>query len=112
MVFFEGEVEIPQRIRELCGEGLGYDRIAERLNVKELKARTGGRAWLGQSHLYTHGCLNLRPARLRVSLRLESQPISRVRASIQCLLFVMFWTYGPSLGREDQCLKCYQYLYT
>jgi DNA invertase Pin-like site-specific DNA recombinase len=44
--FFEGEVEILQRIRELRGEGLGYDRIAERLNREGFKARTGGR-WHG-----------------------------------------------------------------
>jgi DNA invertase Pin-like site-specific DNA recombinase len=44
--YFEGEAEILQRIRELRDEGLGYDRIAERLNAEGFKARTGGR-WHG-----------------------------------------------------------------
>lgn len=44
--YFEGEAETLQRIRELRGEGLGYDRIAERLNTEGFKARTGGR-WHG-----------------------------------------------------------------
>jgi DNA invertase Pin-like site-specific DNA recombinase len=44
--YFEGEVETLQRIQELRSEGMGFDRIAERLNAEGYKARTGGR-WHG-----------------------------------------------------------------
>jgi DNA invertase Pin-like site-specific DNA recombinase len=44
--YFEGEAETLKRIQELRGEGMGYDRIAERLNAEGHKARTGGR-WHG-----------------------------------------------------------------
>jgi DNA invertase Pin-like site-specific DNA recombinase len=44
--YFAGEAETIQRIRELRSEGLGFDRIAERLNAEGSKGRSGGR-WLG-----------------------------------------------------------------
>jgi DNA invertase Pin-like site-specific DNA recombinase len=44
--YFEGEAETLQRSQELRSEGMGFDRIAERLNAEGYKARTGGR-WHG-----------------------------------------------------------------
>ncbi|MFL6448702.1 MAG: recombinase family protein [Bryobacteraceae bacterium] len=43
---FEGEPETLKRMRELRSEGLGFDRIAERLNTEGFKGRSGGR-WHG-----------------------------------------------------------------
>jgi DNA invertase Pin-like site-specific DNA recombinase len=44
--YFEGESETLQRIRELRSEGLGFDRVAERLNAEGFKGRSGGK-WHG-----------------------------------------------------------------
>lgn len=44
--YFDGEPETLQRIRELRTDGLGYDRIAERLNAEGFRGRSGGR-WHG-----------------------------------------------------------------
>jgi DNA invertase Pin-like site-specific DNA recombinase len=44
--FFEGENEVLSRIRALRAEGLGYDRIAAKLNEEQVPTRTG-RRWHG-----------------------------------------------------------------
>ena len=43
---FEGERETLQHMQALRGEGLGFDRIAERLNAEGYSGRAGGR-WRG-----------------------------------------------------------------
>jgi DNA invertase Pin-like site-specific DNA recombinase len=44
--FFEGEAEVVDRIKALRAEGLGYDRLAARLNDAHIPTRTG-RPWHG-----------------------------------------------------------------
>lgn len=44
--FYEGEAATLQRLRELRAEGLGYDRIADKLNAAGFTGRSGGR-WHG-----------------------------------------------------------------
>src|SRR3954468_17765159 len=44
--FFEGESEVMNRIKALRAEGLGYDRLAARLNSEGVPTRTG-KAWHG-----------------------------------------------------------------
>jgi DNA invertase Pin-like site-specific DNA recombinase len=44
--FFEGEAEVLNRIKALRAEGLGYDRLAARLNEEHVPTRTG-RPWHG-----------------------------------------------------------------
>ena len=44
--FYEGEQATIERIKDLRAEGMGFDRIAARLNEEGLKPRTGKR-WHG-----------------------------------------------------------------
>lgn len=44
--FFDGEADVLKRIRALRAEGLGYDRLAARLNAEGVPTRTG-KAWHG-----------------------------------------------------------------
>jgi DNA invertase Pin-like site-specific DNA recombinase len=44
--YFEGEPQIVQRMRELRSQGLGFDRIAARLNEERVAPRSGAR-WHG-----------------------------------------------------------------
>lgn len=44
--FFEGEAEVMNRIKALRAEGLGYDRLAARLNAEGVPTRTG-KPWHG-----------------------------------------------------------------
>jgi DNA invertase Pin-like site-specific DNA recombinase len=44
--FFEGEAEVLNRLQALRAEGLGYDRLAARLNAEQVPTRTG-RPWHG-----------------------------------------------------------------
>jgi DNA invertase Pin-like site-specific DNA recombinase len=44
--FFEGEAEVLNRLKALRAEGLGYDRLAARLNAEHVPTRTG-RPWHG-----------------------------------------------------------------
>ncbi len=44
--FFEGEAEVLNRIKALRAEGLGYDRLAARLNEEGVPTRTG-KPWHG-----------------------------------------------------------------
>jgi DNA invertase Pin-like site-specific DNA recombinase len=44
--FFEGEAEVLNRIKALRAEGLGYDRLAARLNAEGVPTRTG-KPWHG-----------------------------------------------------------------
>lgn len=43
--YFEGEQVVVERAKALQAEGLGFDRIAERLNAEDIKPRTGARWW-------------------------------------------------------------------
>lgn len=43
---YRGEPEIIVRMEQLRAEGLGFDRIAERLNVEEVPTRSG-KPWSG-----------------------------------------------------------------
>ena len=44
--FFDGEAEVLNRIKALRAEGLGYDRLAARLNEEGVPTRTG-KPWHG-----------------------------------------------------------------
>ncbi len=44
--FYEGEAETLKRIHQLRSEGIGFDRVAEKLNTEGYKSRSGGR-WHG-----------------------------------------------------------------
>jgi len=44
--FFEGEAEVVKRIRTLRAEGLGFDRVAAKLNTEGVPTRTG-KPWHG-----------------------------------------------------------------
>jgi len=44
--FYEGEAAALDRVKVLRAEGLGFDRIAARLNAEHVSTRTG-RAWHG-----------------------------------------------------------------
>jgi hypothetical protein len=41
----QGESDVLTRMQDLRAEGLGFDRVAEQLNVEGLKPRTGERWW-------------------------------------------------------------------
>jgi DNA invertase Pin-like site-specific DNA recombinase len=43
--YFDGEQVVVERAKALRAEGLGFDRIAERLNAEGIKPRTGARWW-------------------------------------------------------------------
>ena len=52
----EGEQAVIARMRELRATGLGFDKIAERLNAEGLKPRTGQRWWgKGVNNSLRHG---------------------------------------------------------
>ena len=44
--YYEGEAEVLERLKSLRVEGLGFDRIAARLNDEHIPTRTG-RPWHG-----------------------------------------------------------------
>jgi len=44
--FYPGEQQVIDRMRQLRGDGLGFDRIASKLNEEDFKPRSGGR-WHG-----------------------------------------------------------------
>ena len=44
---FEGEAAVIERMKALRGEGLGFDRIAAKLNAEGVATRTTGKAWHG-----------------------------------------------------------------
>ena len=44
--YYEGEAEALKRIQELRSEGLGFDRLAAKLNAEGIPTRTG-KPWHG-----------------------------------------------------------------
>ena len=45
--YYSGETDVIQRIMELRAQGLGFDRLAEKLNQESLRSRSG-KIWHGR----------------------------------------------------------------